>query len=53
MMALSGLSAFFINNHFRYKLKLNHYGRASSYMAVVAAPAILSGLSHFTVSLKR
>lgn len=51
MMAMAGTSAFFVNNHFRYKLKLNHYGRASSYLAVIATPAILSGLTHFTVNL--
>lgn len=44
------LSGFLINNHFRYKLKLGNYGRMSSYLAVVAAPAMMSALLHATVS---
>lgn len=43
------ISGFLINNHFRYKLKLGSYGRMSSYLAVVAAPAIMSSLLHVTV----
>lgn len=44
------LSSFIINNHFRYKLKLGQYGRFSSYMSVIAIPAMISSLFHVSVS---
>ena len=48
--AMGALSAFAVNNHFRYKLKLGVYGRMSSYLSVVAIPAVISTLFHTTVS---
>lgn len=48
--AMSAVSAFVINNHFRVRLKLGTYGRMSSYLSVVCIPACFATLFHTTVS---
>lgn len=45
------ISSIVINNHFRTKLKLGQYGRMSSYLSVVAIPAMFSALFHTTVCI--
>lgn len=53
LIGIAGISSFFINKHFRQKLKVGHYGRGSSYLAVIGTPAMLSGLIHYTVRRAR
>ncbi|CRK91225.1 CLUMA_CG004907, isoform A [Clunio marinus] len=40
------ISTSLINNHFRYKLKLRNFGRASSYLSVVGLSAMLTTVFH-------
>lgn len=49
LIGVAAISSFFINKHFRYKLKVGHYGRGSSYLAVIGTPAMIGGLIHYTV----
>ena len=51
LASMSAISAWLLNSHFRHKLRVGSYGRLSSYLAVVASPAIMSGLFHTAVSV--
>lgn len=42
---------YILNTAFRSALLLGHYGRASSYLATMGLPAVISGLTHNLVSL--
>lgn len=44
--ACSALSGMYVNNYFRSRLRLHTYGRVSSYLPVVALPALMSALFH-------
>jgi hypothetical protein len=44
--ACSALSGIYINSYFRSRLRLHTYGRLSSYLPVVALPAMMSALFH-------
>ncbi|XP_033611178.1 uncharacterized protein LOC111873951 isoform X3 [Cryptotermes secundus] len=44
--ACSALSGMYINNYFRSRLRLHTYGRVSSYLPVIALPALMSALFH-------
>ncbi|GLV42035.1 uncharacterized protein CBL_05006 [Carabus blaptoides fortunei] len=46
LASCSALSAIYINNHYRVKLRLLNFGRLSSYLPVVALPSIVSGIFH-------
>lgn len=48
--SVSVITSIYINNHFRYKLKLGSYGRFSTYMPIVVIPAIMTTLFNKTVS---
>lgn len=44
--ACSALSGMYVNSYFRSRLRLHTYGRVSSYLPVVALPALMSALFH-------
>uniref|UniRef100_A0A1B0CK29 Putative conserved plasma membrane protein n=1 Tax=Lutzomyia longipalpis TaxID=7200 RepID=A0A1B0CK29_LUTLO len=43
---LGALSGIYIHNHYRTKLKLGSYGRATSYLPIVVLPALVAPLVH-------
>ncbi|GAB0098790.1 uncharacterized protein DMENIID0001_145930 [Sergentomyia squamirostris] len=43
---LGALSGIFVHNHYRKKLKLGTYGRATSYLPIVVLPAIVAPMVH-------
>lgn len=43
---LAAIGGIYINNHYRTKLRLSTYGRLSSYLPIVALPAITTGIVH-------
>lgn len=48
--AINGLSGIIINNHYRKKLKLAHYGFLASVIPISIMPAVLTPLFHRHVS---
>ncbi|KAH8298137.1 hypothetical protein KR018_008016 [Drosophila ironensis] len=46
MSAMAAATGAYINNHYRTKLRLGSHGRLSSYLPIVAVPAIFTMLSH-------
>lgn len=46
---LAAIGGIYINNHYRTKLKLGSYGRVSSYLPIVALPAITTNIIHSVV----
>ncbi|RZC39401.1 DUF1370 domain containing protein [Asbolus verrucosus] len=48
----SFIAGFFINNYYRNKFKLLHYGRASSYLPMCVIPAAFSAVTHMEFVLK-
>lgn len=46
---LAAIGGIYINNHYRTKLRLANYGRLSSYLPIVALPAITTSLIHSVV----
>lgn len=44
--AAAAATGIYVNNHYRRKLKLGNYGKASTYLPIVVIPAIFSVLSH-------
>lgn len=46
---LAAINGIYINNHYRTKLRLGTYGRLSSYLPIVALPAITTSLIHSVI----
>lgn len=46
---LAAIGGIYINSHYRTKLRLGTYGRLSSYLPIVALPAITSSIIHSVV----
>ncbi|XP_011197753.1 uncharacterized protein T126a [Bactrocera dorsalis] len=44
--AMAAATGIYVNNHYRRKLKLGNYGKASTYLPIVVIPAMFSVLSH-------
>lgn len=47
--ALSGITGVFINHHYRGRLRLGSFGQFSTYLPIVALPAIVTTLYHKVV----
>jgi ABC-type sugar transport system permease subunit len=50
LAAGGGLSGIYINRHYRTKLKLGNFARISTYIPIVALPAMVSAVFHHQVS---
>lgn len=46
MAVCAAMGGIYINNHYRTKLRLGTYGRVTSYLPIVALPAITTTLIH-------
>ncbi|EDW57636.1 uncharacterized protein [Drosophila virilis] len=46
LSALAAATGAYVNNHYRTRLRLGAHGRLSSYLPIVAVPAIFTMLSH-------
>ncbi|EDW78148.1 uncharacterized protein Dwil_GK24843 [Drosophila willistoni] len=46
LSAMAAVTGAYINNHYRTKLRLGNQGRLSSYLPIVAVPAIFTMLTH-------
>ncbi|XP_036333585.1 uncharacterized protein LOC118744569 [Rhagoletis pomonella] len=44
--AMAAATGIYVNSHYRHKLKLGNYGKASTYLPIVVIPAMFSVLSH-------
>ncbi|XP_020712599.1 uncharacterized protein LOC101459145 isoform X2 [Ceratitis capitata] len=44
--AMSAATGIYVNNHYRRKVKLGSYGKASTYLPIVVIPAMFSVLTH-------
>lgn len=51
--AVSGITGIYINQHYRRRLRLGTYGAFSTYLTIVALPALMSTVYHRAVSLQR
>lgn len=49
MSVLAAVGGIYINSHYRTKLRLGSYGRLSSYLPIVALPAITTSLIHSVI----
>ncbi|XP_037949994.1 uncharacterized protein LOC119681010 [Teleopsis dalmanni] len=46
LSVLSGVTGFFVNNHYRKYLRLGVYGRSSTYLPIVVIPALFTYMTH-------